>query len=188
MGARILVLLLVVSATAGAATTKRQVTVWKSQARVADGNLKPFVLIGQAPDDLLPACRCATGAWKIAAKGGETATHFVGTLDAPTFNHARAAKKKLSVKVRKTRDLMGVHRDYRAALLGIMRGSGQLVLREVAGGEWEVVGYAPEPIGKLFANNPRWKADAKHPPKPAAASPIVETKAPANPHAKRIND
>ncbi|NVB79120.1 MAG: hypothetical protein HOV81_12035 [Kofleriaceae bacterium] len=189
MGARMLVLLVVCSATlASATTTTRQVTVWKAQAKADDGSYKPIVFIGETPDDLLPPCRCVAGTWKIAAKNGETATHFIGTLDALSFNHARAAKKRLSIKIRKTRDLMGVHRDYRPALLAIVRGSGQLVLREVKGGDWEVVGYAPSSVGKLFANNPRWKADPKASPKPAAATPVVDPKADAAALAKLIND
>ena len=168
-----------------AASGNHQVTVWKAQAKAADDTYKPIVFIGETPNALLPPCRCVAGTWKI---GRETATHFTGTLDGPSFNHVRAAKKRLSIKVRKTRELMGMHRDYRPALHAIMRGSGQLVLREVSGGEWEVVGYAPGPLGKLFANNPQWNADPKAPPKPAKARPVIDPKADAVALAKLIND
>jgi hypothetical protein len=169
-------------------TTARKATVWNAQAKIDDGSYKKIVFIGDAPKDMLPACRCVTGMWKLT-RGGESATHFVGTLDAPSFNYAAAgAKKRLSIKVRKTRELMGVHRDYRPTLHALLRRSGQLVLREVTGGEWEVVGYAPEPVGKLFANNPSWKADDSEPPQPADAAPVIDPKADAVALAKLIND
>jgi hypothetical protein len=168
------------------AFAKHQATVWNAQAKVADGSYKKIIFIGEKPDALLPPCRCVAGIWK---RGSETATHFTGTLDGASFNHKRGgAKKRIAIKVRKTRDLMGMHRDYRAALHGIMRGSGQLVVREVTGGQWEVVGYAPEAMGALFANNPSWNADAKKPPSPAKASPIVDAKADAAALAELIND
>jgi hypothetical protein len=181
------VTLLGTSVPASAASTTRSVTVWNAQAKVADGSHKKIVFLGETPDALLPPCRCVTGIWKLARRG-ESASHFTGTLDALSFNHPRAAKKRMSIKIRKTRDLMGVHRDYRPALHAIMRGSGQVVLREVTRGEWEVVGYAPEPVGKLFDNNPRWQADPKRPPKPAEAQPVTDPKADAVALAKLIND
>jgi hypothetical protein len=90
------------------------------------------------------------------------------------------------LKIRKTRHLMGTARDYRPALHGILRGSGQLVLREVTGGEWEVVGYAPAALGDIFAAHPRWRVDAKA--KPSPATPIVDPDADARALAKLIND
>ena len=137
-----------IATTTTATSAKNPATVWNAQAKVGDGTYKKIVFLGEKPDALLPPCRCVAGTWKRARRG-ETATHFIGTLDAPSFNHKRAgsAKKRLSIKVRKTRELMGMHRDYRPTLHGILRGSGQLVLREVTGGQWEVVGYAPEPVG-----------------------------------------
>lgn len=169
------------------ATTAHNATVWNAQAKSDGGGYKKIIFIGEAPKNMLPACRCVTGMWKLS-KRGETATHFIGTLDAPSFNYAAGAKKRLAVKVRKTRELMGVHRDYRATLHALLRRSGQLVLREVTGGDYEVIGYAPEPVGKLFANNPTWKADPEDPPKPAPATPVIDPKADAVALAKLIND
>jgi hypothetical protein len=160
-------------------------TVYKTQARVADGTSKKLVVLDDKPNRLLPACRCVVGTWKL---GSETSTHFVGTLQDASFNHARPSAHSFDVKVRKTRELMGMHRDYRATLHGILRDTGQLVLREVSGGEWEVVGYASDPLGKLFDNNTEWNADPRHPPKPAQPSPIVDPDADAAALAKLIND
>jgi hypothetical protein len=174
MRGRILVFVVAICGTATAGpttkttTTAHKATVWNAQAKSDDGSYKPIVFIGDAPKDMLPACRCVTGMWKLGRRG-ETATHFIGTLDAASFNYSTTAKKRLSIKLRKTRELMGVHRDYRPALHGLLRRSGQVVLREVTGGEYEVIGYATDPVGKLFANNPSWKADAKDPQHQAAA-------------------
>lgn len=170
-----------------ARAAKHDATVWNAQAKAADGSNRKIVFLGETPNKMLPACRCVAGIWK---RSRETATHFIGTLQSPSFNHKRpgAKPRSLSVKVRKTRDLMGMHRDYRASLHAIMRGSGQLVLREVAGRQWEVVGYALEPVGDLFAHNPRWNADPKRPPKPAPAKPVVDPVADAARLAKLIND
>lgn len=176
----------VVAGAGTVASASHNATVWNAKAKVGD-RYKKIVFIGETPTAMLPACRCVAGIWKLA-RAGETATHFAGTLDAPSFNDGHVAKKRFAVKVRKTRELMGVHRDYRAALHAILRKSGQLVLREVSGGEWEVVGYAPEPVGNLFANNPAWKADANDPPKPAPATPLIDPKADAVALAKLIND
>jgi hypothetical protein len=193
MRGRILVFVVAICGTATAGpttkttTTAHKATVWNAQAKSDDGSYKPIVFIGDAPKDMLPACRCVTGMWKLGRRG-ETATHFIGTLDAASFNYSTTAKKRLSIKLRKTRELMGVHRDYRPALHGLLRRSGQVVLREVTGGEYEVIGYATDPVGKLFANNPSWKADAKDPPKAADAKPVLDPKADAAALAKLIND
>lgn len=194
MHARIVVVCATLLGLAGVASATRsssrsatqQATVWNAKARLADGTHGQIIFIGETPDALLRSCRCVAGTWKIGRRG-ETATHFIGTLHAPSFNHRRRGSAKLAVKIRKTRELMGMHRDYRAALHAIMRGSGQLVLREVAGGQWEVVGYAPAPVGKLFANNPRWTGDPKRVRKPAAPSPIVDPDADAVALARLIN-
>jgi uncharacterized protein YkwD len=161
-------------------------TVWNVKVSTGDGGSTKLTTIDGNPNDVLPACRCVAGVWQIADKG-ETATHFAGTLAAPSFNHTRKATKNFRVKVRKTRTLMGVHKDYRATLHGIMRGSGQLVLREVAGGEWEVTGFAADTVGNVFANA-SWRADPKHPPKAAKASPLIDPAADAAALAKLINE
>jgi uncharacterized protein YkwD len=184
---RVLLLVVTLVALAGdARAAKHAATVWNAQARLADGSHKKIVFLGQTtPDRMLPSSRCAAGTWKLAR---ETATHFVGTLASPTFNYTRPATPRLSIKIRKTRELMGMHRDYRALLHGIMRGSGQLVVREVVGGQWEVVGFATESIGKLFANNSQWAADPKRPPKPASPKPTIDANADAVALVKLIND
>ena len=159
-------------------------TVWNVKVKTASGNTQLTIIDGH-PSTTLPACRCVAGMWRL---GGETATHFVGTVEALSFNHPRKATRTIRAKVRKTRTLMGVHKAYRPALHGIMRGSGQLVLREVAGGEWEVAGFAEEPVGDLFQTYATWRADAKRPPKAGPASPLVDAKADANALADLIND
>ena len=163
----------------GLARGARADTVWNVE--LGDTSL---TLITGNPNDVLPACRCVTGVWQVA---DETATHFVGALDAVSANHARK-QMPARVKIRKTRSLMGVHRDYRAALHGILRGNGALVVREVEGSEWEVVGFAREPLHDLFARYARWRADPKRPPKPAKRSPMVDEAADAAALAKLIND
>lgn len=165
-----------------AGTSAHAEAVWNvkvggTQLRSIDGN----------PNDVFPSCRCVAGTWRIA-KRGETATHFVGTVSALSFNHPRKAAKAMRVKVRKTRALMGVHRDYRSALHEILRGSGQLVLREVAGGEWEVAGFAEAGVGDLFATYAQWRVDPEQPPKPAKPTPFVDAEADAASLAELIND
>jgi hypothetical protein len=183
---RVLLLVVTLVALSGHAhAAKHEATVWNTLARLSDGSQRKIVFLGETtPDTMLPLSRCAVGVWKLSK---ETATHFVGTLSTPTFNYPRAAKS-LSIKIRKTRELMGMHRDYRTALHAIVRGSGQLVVREVKGGQWEVVGFATESVGKLFANNAHWVADPKRPPKPAAPKPIIDSKADAAALVKLIND
>jgi hypothetical protein len=83
---------------------------------------------------------------------------------------------------------MGVHRDYRAALHGILRGSGPLVIREVVGGDWEVVGFAEGELGNLFAKQTQWRADPKNPPKMLKPAPVIDAKADADALAVLIND
>jgi hypothetical protein len=182
MRAWLIVAWVVLTATRVHADEKYQLTAWNIVIKAGDSRVK-LTVFGGDPNVMLPACRCAAGLFTL---NKETATHFTGTLDKPSFNHKRAATKQLAVKVRKTRHLMGVHRDYRAALHAILRGSGQLFVREVTGGEWEVVGFAPEPLGDVFAT--RWKSDAKKPPKPAPATPIIDPAADAAALAKLIND
>ena len=158
-------------------------TAWNMKVRSTDGSETKLVVFGEQNHyKLLPACRCVAGMWQLT---DETSTHFTGTLKAVSFNHGGAAKKSLTAKVRKTRDLMGAHRNYRAALLAIMRGSGQLILREVSGGEWEVVGYAAKPVGDLFATYPAWNAED---PQPARPAPILDPNVDANALATLIND
>jgi hypothetical protein len=170
------------SANPGTTTTK---TVWNIQVGSRDGGKTKMTFLDGNPNVILSSCRCVAGMWQ---RKGESTTHFTGSVNALSFNHPRKAVKALSVKVRKTRPLMGVQQDYRAALIGIMRGSGQLVLREVAGGEWEVVGFAPEPVGDLFAAHAKWNVDPKQPPEPAKASPVIDPKTDATALAKLIND
>jgi hypothetical protein len=134
------------------------------------------------PNVLFPSCRCVAGVWH---KKSESATQLTGTLDAPSFNHARKAGKSLGVKLRKTRNVMGVHRDYREELHGILNGSGQLVLREVSGGEWEVVGFAAGKIGDLFKTHASWRAEKA---KVAKPSPLVDNASDSTELAKIIND
>jgi uncharacterized protein YkwD len=157
-------------------------TVWNVSVAATGGSETKLTTLDENPNKLLPACRCVAGLWALKS---ETATHFTGTLKALSFNHPRKAKT-LQVKVRKTRSLMGVARDYRETLLGIVRGKGQLILREVTGGQWEVVGFAPQPLGDLFADHPRWRVDAKA--KPAEPSPVIDPKSDATELVKLIND
>jgi len=158
-------------------------TAWNMKVRSVDGSETKLTVFGESHYKLLPTCRCVAGLWQLSE---ENATHFIGTLKAVSFNHPAGAKKSLAVRVRKTRDLMGAHRDYRPALLGIMRGSGQLLLREVSGGEWEVVGFAAKPVGDLFATYPAWHSDDKVQVPPAA--PLVDPGADAVALAQLIND
>ncbi|HEX5063711.1 MAG TPA: CAP domain-containing protein [Kofleriaceae bacterium] len=168
------------------ADTRFQLTAWNMTIKTADGSTQ-MTVFGDDPNKLLPSCRCVAGVWQ-PAKSGESATHFKGTLKALSINYPRGKSKTLTVKVRKTRYLMGANRDYRPALLAILRGSGQVIVREVTGGEWEVVGFAPQPLGDLFAAHPRWRVDAKKPPKPTPANAIVNPDADATELAKLIND
>jgi hypothetical protein len=168
------------------ADTKYQLTAWNVTVKT-DGNATKLTVFGDDPNQMLPLCRCVAGKWTLA-KNGETATHFKGTLEDLSVNYSRKHGKKLTVKVRKTRYLMGAHRDYRAALLGIMGGSGQLIVREVKGGEWEVVGFAPGPLGDVFATYKKWRVDAKQPPAAPPANPLVDPTRDATELAKVIND
>ena len=178
-----LVILLVVLATG---TAHAASTVWNTEASTSDGRKKLTTIAGN-PNEVLAKCRCVAGIWRLA-KNGESKTHFAGTLESLSFNYAAKKSKKLTIKIRKTRVLMGVQRDYRGTLHAIVRGSGQLVLQEVTGGEYEVVGFGPEAFGDLFANNERWKADPKKPPKAAKPSPVIDPMADATKLAKVIND
>lgn len=188
------VLLLLACADSGADTAPKLApkpalsTVWNTTAAVRGGTAQNLTIFGGKPKDFLPTCRCIAGVWRIG-RGGETTTHFAGTIQGTSYNHARKpAPAKLAIKVRKTRQLMSVFGEHRAALHTIIRGSGQLVLREVTGGEWEVVGYSTEPLGDLFASNPQWKSDPKLPPKPAAPAPIPDPVADGIELTKQIND
>jgi len=164
-----------------------QLSVWNTKASVVGGPSRKITVFGGNPDELLPTCRCVTGTWQIA-KGGESASHFTGTIQALSSNHSRGSAKKLSAKVRKTRDIMYVLGDHRSKLHAILRGSGQLILREVSGGEWEVAGYAVEALGDVFANNARWRVNPKKPPKPGSPSPILDPIADGIALAKLINE
>jgi hypothetical protein len=162
--------------------------VWNSKLKTDRGGSTQLTVLGTNPDELFPTCRCVAGIWQLA-RDGESATHFAGSLDAVSFNYKPGgAQKPLAVKLRKTRALMGAARKYRAGLHAIVRGKGQLVVREVKGGEYEVVGFAPDVIGDLFASRPRWHADFDRPPKPAAPAPIIDSAADAVALAKLIND
>lgn len=166
------ILLALVSATAQADT------VWN--VKLAGTQLRTLDV---DPNVLFPSCRCVAGVWH---KKGESATQFTGTLDALSFNHPRKAGKSIRVKLRKTRSVMGVHRNYREELHGILGGSGQLVLQEVTGGEWEVVGFGPEKVGDLFGAQPAWRAARTQ--KPAKPSPLVDNDGDGVALAKIIND
>lgn len=161
-------------------------TVWNVKVAASDGGSTQLRTIDGDPNVIFASCPCIAGVWRIAGEGGETATHFVGTVDALSFNHPRKATKTIRAKVRKTRALMGLHRDYRAKLHGIMRASGQIVLREVAGGEWEVAGFAEDVVGDLFGAHASWRADPR--PKPAKPAPLVDANADAAALVKLIND
>lgn len=162
-------------------------TPWNIQA-TTEGGTKKITVFGGTPDDFLPSCRCVAGIWQLG-RNGESATHFTGTLQGTSVNHPRAAvAAKLKAKIRKTRHLMGAADEHRKKLQAIMASTGQLILREVKGGEWEVVGYSVDILGDLFANNPRWRVDPKKPPAPVAASPILDPAADAIELAKLIND
>lgn len=171
-----------------AALPARADTVWNVKVPARDGGQTQLRFIVGNPDVVAPSCRCVTGAWRSAGRGGETATHFVGTLDALSLNHPRKPGKTIRAKVRKTRALMGVQKEYREKLHGIMRGSGQLVLREVTGGEWEVAGFADDAVGDLFAVRTRWRVDPEHPPRPARPAPLIDAKVDAAALVKLIND
>jgi uncharacterized protein YkwD len=158
-------------------------TVWNVKVKARDGDPALLTIMDGHPSAFLPTCRCVAGVWRL---GGETSTHFVGTVEELSFNHSRKATKSIKAKVRKTRSLMGVHKNYRPTLHGIMRASGQLVLREVAGGEWEVAGFADDVIGDLFKTHAGWRA--KQTPKPSPATPLIDAKADANALADLIND
>jgi len=167
------------------ATSARAETVWNVKITSSDGGKTQLRSIDGNPNDVFPACPCVAGVW-TATKGGETATHFAGTLDTLSFNHPRKKTKSLTVKVRKTRSVMGVHKDYRPTLHSILRGSGQLVLREMANGEWEVAAFADDLADDIFGKLPMWRADKK--PKLAKPSPFIDTKADAAALVKLIND
>lgn len=183
MLARVLVLLVLVGAIP---TAHAGPTAWRTPVAMGAGAPKQkIVLFGEHPDVAMPACRCAVGTWKLA-RNGETARAFAGTLQAPHFNHERTRKPvRLTMQIRKTRDLMAVGAEYRKAVLAILRGSGTLVVREVEGGAWEVVGYAPAPVGDLFANNPHYRATA---PAPGEPSPMPDAAKDARALADAIND
>jgi hypothetical protein len=163
-------------------------TAWTSQALVAGGQSKKLVTFGEKPSGLCTTSRCIAGTWQFD-RDGESDSHFTGIIEDVSYNHARKkAPAKLAAKVRKTRQLMSAFSAHRTAVHAIMRGSGQLLLREVTGGEWEVIGYSTDALGDLFAHNPRWKADPKAPPKPGAPTPIPDPLADGVALAKQIND
>ena len=125
------------------------VSVWNSTVSVKGGQSHRLTTFGQKPSAIFPTSRCIAGIWKLDAKG-ESATHFTGVVQDASYNHPRKkTPAKLAIKVRKTRPLMSVFGEHRAALHAIMRGSGQLVIREVTGGEWEVVGYSTDALGDV---------------------------------------
>ncbi len=147
-----------------------------------------LILWGTNPTSMMPACRCVAGIFKLG-RDGESATHFSGTLAGASFNHPRATKRgALAVKIRKTRHIMGGSGDLRDQLHAILRGSGQLILREVTGGEWEIVGYSVDALGDVWTRMPRWRADPDKPPKPASPSAIPDPAADGVALAKLIND
>ena len=162
--------LLVVCLGSASAHKSHTEIAWTAQVPVGGGVMKKVIIFGGNPQDVLHACLCVSGEWTL---GKETKTHFTGTLAGTSFNHARGAKPK-TLKVRKTRKLGFITREHREKVLDVLRGNGSVVLKEVTGGEWELIGYAPEPLGDLFGKYPRWRVDAKDPPKPDAP-----TKAPA---------
>jgi cysteine-rich secretory family protein len=162
-------------------------TRWTTTVKT-DGKSTKLILWGTNPTSMMPACRCVAGIFKLG-RDGESATHFTGTLSGATFNHPRAAKAGgFAVKIRKTRHVMGLKDELRDELHAILRGSGQVILREVKGGEWEIVGYSVDALGDLWKTMPRWRADPNDPPKPAAPSAIPDAKADGIALAKLIND
>lgn len=184
------VLVLLACASTHAQTPKPALaTVWNTMAAVGGGQQQKVTTFGAVkPNAVLASCRCIAGVWKVD-RGGESASHFTGNIQDVSYNHPRkTTPAKLAAKVRKTRQLMSVFGDHRAALHAIMRGSGQLLLREVTGGEWEVIGYSTEALGDVFANNPRWRVDPKAPPKPADPTPLPDPVADAIALTKQIND
>ncbi len=187
----VLILLGCASAHADTAPVKARpplATAWTSSVFVAGGQSKKLITFGEKASALLTTCRCIAGTWRLG-RDGESDTHFTGRIEDVSYNHARKlAPAKLAGKVRKTRQLMSAFSTHREALHAIMRSSGQLLLREVTGGEWEVIGYSTEALGDVFANNPRWRADPKAPPKPAARTPIPDPVADGVELAKQIND
>lgn len=186
------VVLLLIACAVGQAqpTTPRPplVTVWNSTVSVKGGQSHQLTTFGSKPSAIFPTARCIAGIWQLAAKG-ESATHFTGVVQGASYNHPRKkTPARLALKVRKTRQLMSVFGEHRAALHAIMRGSGQLVIREVTGGEWEVVGYSTESLGDVFLTNARWKVDPKAVPKPADPTPIPDPVADGEMLAKQINE
>jgi Cysteine-rich secretory protein family len=170
------------------ATTTASATVWTSKLAV-NGKQQTLVAIGEKPSDLFPACRCVVGTWSLG-KNGETATGFSGKLVDLAFNYKRTGKAatSLTLRIRKTRDVMGVHKDHRAALHGILRGTGHLILREMKGGDYEVAAYATGPINKLFTTYKTWRAPEDKPPALTDPSAVIDPAADAVALAKLIND
>ncbi len=177
----VLLLALVVAPAAAAPT------VWNVKVSVG-GDTRKLTVLGETPDTLLPSCRCVLGTFKLA-KHGESDSHFAGTLSSLAFNHKPAKKvSSLSIKIRKTRDVLGVQQEYRESLHGILRGTGQLIVREVKGGEWEVVGFANEPVGDIFAAYKKWRTTGNKPPALTAPTPLIDPAADAVALVKLIND
>ena len=176
----LVIALLVMHATLAAAAP----TVWNVEVAGADGARTQLTFVDANPNAVLPTCRCVAGTWRLA---GETATHFAGTLEVRSANHARrGATDRLRVKIRKTRPVMFTQQAYRGSLHDILRGSGSLILREVRGGEWEVVAFARAPLGDLFATHRKWRAQGM--PKPARPSPLLDPTRDAAALASLIND
>lgn len=163
-------------------------TVWTSKLAV-NGKEHTLVAIGEKPGVLFPACRCVVGTWTLG-KSGETGTGFSGTLTDLAFNYKRTGKAvtSLTIRIRKTRDIMGVHKDHRVALHGILRGTGHLILREVKGGDYEVAAFATGPMNKLFATYKDWRAPEDKAPALTDPTPVIDPAADAVALAKLIND
>jgi hypothetical protein len=176
-------LLAVALLVAHAAVAAAAPTVWNVEVAALDGARARMTFLDGNPNTILRSCRCVAGRWRLA---GESATHFAGTLEVRSENHARRTGKRIGAKVRKTRAVMYVQQAYRDALHDVLRGTGSVVLREVQGGEWEVVAFADAPIGDLFATYRKWRAQGT--PKPARPSPLLDPKADAAALAKLIND
>ena len=178
--------LLVVCLGSASAHKSHTEIAWTAQVPVGRGVMKKVIIFGGNPQDVLQACLCVSGEWTLG-KNGETKTHFTGTLASPSFNHTRGAKPK-TFKIRKTKKLGFITREHREKVLDVLRASGPVVLKEVTGGEWELIGYAPEPVGDLFGKYPRWRVDAKDPPKPDTPTKAPNPKADGVELARIINE
>ena len=114
--------------------------MWTSKLAV-NGKEQTLVALGEKPSVLFPACHCVVGTWKLG-KNGETSAGFSGKLVDVAFNYKPTGKAptSLTLMIRKTRDVMGVHKDYRAALHGIlMTRDSEVLIHPIDVNLWESV-------------------------------------------------